>query len=69
MYVVCSEHNQNQYKRRMHKHDQLFVWLTMMAGRQKLPIDAVQHIQTSVLLNHVEHDVADNTVFSYDNNH
>ena len=40
-----------------------------MAGRQKLPIDAVQHIQTSVLLNHVEHDVADNTVFSYDNNH
>ena len=21
------------------------------------------------LLNHVEHDVADNTVFSYDNNH
>ena len=37
-----------------------------MAGRQKLPMLS----NTSrPLLNHVEHDVADNTVFSYDNNH
>ena len=38
-------------------------------GRETETSYAVQHIQTSVLLNHVEHDVADNTVFSYDNNH
>ena len=35
-------------------------------GRETKTSFAVQHIQTSVLLNHVEHDVADNTVYSYD---
>ena len=38
-------------------------------GRETETSYAVQHIQTSVLLNHVEHDVADNTVYSYDNNY
>ena len=39
------------------------------SGRGTETSYAVQHIQTSVLLNHFEHDGADNTVNNSDNNH